>query len=459
MMSHCSLKYSIIRALVTLLLIITLLQPSLALKAADEGLKVTYVYSHECLACQQMSPIFNKAMDESPAPAQVTSLDINTREGTQFAKAHGIDSVPAVVINNDQPLLLEKYNNDLQAFDKALREELRKSSVPSPLKITRNVSKSPVAAGQVTADTGVFCRSSGPLKVSVSGGIPEGARVISGEPQWNGVLQPGETRHITYSARLPGGVKDMPPQIIAYDEGSGTVTMPGPAASVLNDELSAAAVLVAGLIAGVNPCLMAVMAFIAGTTLSATEKRIHIIIRIAAFCGGMMAIYLLIGIGLLELMKSVPALDSMLKGAVILALAALAAWSLIDAYRTEKGIESQAFRAIIHRMEPLYRRLSLPTSFAMGVVFGMVKMPCVGGIYIAILGSILDAGHLLESLMYLVLYNLGVIAPVLALGTLLVLGLSPKTVNEFRLKHRVKLKIFTGALLAIMAAGFASGAI
>jgi cytochrome c biogenesis protein CcdA len=58
--------------------------------------------------------------------------------------------------------------------------------------------------------------------------------------------------------------------------------------------LSAPTAFVAGLIAGINPCLLAVMAFIAGTTLSAAGRRLDILTRIAAFCGGLLTVYLLI---------------------------------------------------------------------------------------------------------------------------------------------------------------------
>ena len=186
--------------------------------------------------------------------------------------------------------------------------------------------------------------------------------------------------------------------------------------------LSAPAAFVAGLVAGFNPCLLAVMAFIGGTTLSAVGRRLDILLRVAAFCAGLMGIYLLIGIGLMGLIGQVPGLGEGLKFAIVATLGAIAAWSLVDAYHAKKGIESRSFKAVLGRLRPLYRRYGLPASFLIGAAFGLVKMPCIGGLYIVILGAVLQTGYSLESLAYLVVYNLGVIMPVLALGILLVLG-------------------------------------
>jgi cytochrome c biogenesis protein CcdA len=338
---------------------------------ATEPLQITFVYSKQCLSCEHARPAVEKAIADAPAPAKVSQLDINTREGAEYARAHGIVSIPAVVINCGPPLLFEDYNN-VESYDSALRERM------------------------------------------------------------------------------------------ACEAGTGRcveATSPGCTTENKMTELSIPAAFLAGLIAGINPCLLAVMAFIASTTLAATGKGTGIIARVVAFCGGLLAVYLLIGIGLMELMRLVPALDLALKGIIVLTLALMALWSFYDAWRVKKGVESHSFKAALGRFRQSYERFALPASFALGAAFGLVKMPCVGGLYIAILGTILQSERFAEGLVYLVVYNVGVIVPVLALGGLLAYGLSPASLNAFRLRHRIKLKLFTGLLLAAMAAGFALGVI
>jgi cytochrome c biogenesis protein CcdA len=367
---HTAMGYSML-LLTYLAIALFMLAPVAHAGNATEPLQITFVYSQQCLSCEHARPSIEKAIADAPAPAKVSRLDINTREGAEYARAHGIVSIPAVVINCGPPLLFEDYGN-VESYDNALRERMA-------------------------------CEA--------------------------GTRQCG----------------DMAPH--------------GCTAGKKMTELSVPAAFLAGLIAGINPCLLAVMAFIASTTLAATGSSTAIIARVISFCGGLLAVYLLIGIGLMELMRLVPALDLALKGIIVVTLALMAAWSLYDAWRTKKGVESQAFRTVLGRFRQSYERFALPASFAIGAAFGLVKMPCVGGLYIAILGTILQSERFTEGIVYLIIYNFGVVVPVLALGSLLAFGFGPEKLTAFRLRYRIKLKLFTGLLLAAMAAGFALGII
>jgi len=354
-----------------LVLAVALQPPDACAAVSDDRLQVTYVYSQQCLSCQQAWPAIKQAIDDSGPAINLSRLEIATREGAEYARAAGISSVPAVVVNCGPPLRLEDYDS-VESFDRALRE-------------------------RIACEAG-----SGPCH--------------------------GAARHHCTAEKKKA-------------------------------ELSASTAFAAGLVAGFNPCLLAVMAFIAGTTLSTAGRRIGILARILSFCAGLMTVYLLIGVGLMELVGRVPGMVTGLKAAVISILIVLALWSFVDAYRVKKGVESKSFRALLERFRESYRRFGVPASFVIGAAFGLVKMPCVGGLYIAILGTILQAGQIAEGILYLIIYNLGVIAPVLVLGALLTLGMSPGKVSRFRRRYRVELKAFNGVLLAAMAAGFAFGII
>ena len=443
-------------AVLVFLILATLQLPLAPTAAAPASIPVSYTYSPECLGCQHSWPVLKKALDEAPVPVQLSRHDITTREGAQYASQHGIASVPAVEVGNGPPLLLESYHNT-EEFGQALKAALAGAAMPAPVDVSRNASRG--AGGLVTVNTYVTCRAADPVNVSVAGGLPEGAALVSGEQRWSGVLQPGETASISYSAHLPRNTKALPPPAVSYTDARGWHAVQAPELLVHPGDMTGVGAFTAGLIAGFNPCVLAIMAFIAGTTLAAAAGRGAILARIVAFCGGLMAVYLLIGIGLLELVRSAPALADSLKAGIILLVAGLALWSFYDAYLAARGAESHSLQPILRRLKPVYQKYSLPASFLIGAAFGLVKMPCVGGMYIAILGSLLDAGTALEGFLCLVAYNLGIIVPVLALGVLITIGLSPAAVNAFRLRHRVGMKAFTGLLLAGMAAGMALGAI
>jgi cytochrome c biogenesis protein CcdA len=91
------------------------------------------------------------------------------------------------------------------------------------------------------------------------------------------------------------------------------------------------------------------------------------------------------------------------------------------------------------------RRLS--SYFLLGALFSLVRAPCVGGIYIAIIGMISSQGYASSGLFYLMIYNVGIALPVLLIGGIIALGMSPEQVDQFRQKHRVAIRLITGLTL------------
>lgn len=222
--------------------------------------------------------------------------------------------------------------------------------------------------------------------------------------------------------------------------------------------LSVAAVFLAGLLAGFNPCLLAVMLFVSSMAMSAKGRRIDMVFSLLAFCAGLLSIYLAMGVGLLRLIEKAPSIVAAMRAGIILVILGLAVYAFYDALKA-KAERPSLFRSIAGRYRPLYMKFKLAASFGLGTAFGLIKMPCVGGIYVAILGAILQPGEAWGSMPYLAAYNLGVVLPVMAIGALLALGLSPSRVEEFRRRHRVALKTLTGLILAAMAAGLTLNAI
>jgi hypothetical protein len=81
---------------------------------------------HDCLqpavlSCEHARPTVEKAVAEAPAGTKVSRYDISSSEGVEYARAHGILSIPAVIVNCSPPLLLEDYEN-VDTYGRALRE-------------------------------------------------------------------------------------------------------------------------------------------------------------------------------------------------------------------------------------------------------------------------------------------------------------------------------------------------
>ncbi|MBK7385996.1 MAG: sulfite exporter TauE/SafE family protein [Methanothrix sp.] len=88
--------------------------------------------------------------------------------------------------------------------------------------------------------------------------------------------------------------------------------------------------------------------------------------------------------------------------------------------------------------------------FLAGALFSLVKAPCVGGLYLAILDLISSKSYLVGAA-YLMFFNLGVVLPIIVVGGFLALGMSPDRVDSFRKDHRVGMRLFTGLMLLALA--------
>lgn len=435
------------------LLLIFMALPALPISpdsSADRPVQVIFIYSHGCTLCERAGPIVQKAAADSHA--DLVRYEFNSQEGMHYVRASGIDTVPAFVVNGDV-IRFEDYGGDTGRLDTLLRQRID-TAKKCPLQLTRNVSHSD---DRLIVTTCVMNRGHETVKARLNGGICEGARFISGDQSWSGEVLPGMERHIIYQMKVDRSVRMLPPQTLVYEDSRGTHDMLGPETPLaVYKRLSVAAAFLAGVVAGINPCLLAVMAFISTMTLSSEHKGRKLAIDVCSFCVGLLSMYFLIGIGFLRLMQGMPSLNGMIRLAIILLLSGFAIWSFYDAYTVDRNPDKRSvFKSLVSRIRPLYVKYGLAASFLLGGAFGVVKMPCVGGMYIAILGTIFDSGDLSSGIACLASYNAGIVLPVLAVGLLLTMGLSPERVNAFRYRHRAAMKAVTGVLLLAMAAGLA----
>jgi len=211
-------------------------------------------------------------------------------------------------------------------------------------------------------------------------------------------------------------------------------------------------VFAAGLLAGFNPCLLAMLAFLASAILASTGRRKDVLTMVIFFSLGTFAVYIIFGVGLFNVLqeKSTAAMFRFVLAAILLILGLM---QLEDARRLHSGGLS-LFRTDWTKkyVTSVVASRKLSYYFLLGALFSLVRAPCVGGVYIAIIGVISSQGYASSGLFYLMVYNLGLALPVLLLGGIIALGMSPAQVDLFREKHRVAIRLITGfALLALAA--------
>jgi cytochrome c biogenesis protein CcdA len=214
---------------------------------------------------------------------------------------------------------------------------------------------------------------------------------------------------------------------------------------------SIATVLLTGLAAGFNPCLLAVLAFLASAILANAGRRTDLLLMVVFFCLGIFTVYFLAGVGFFRILQD-NSIASKIRLGLSMLLLILGLLQIEDARRLHAG-KGSLFRTdwALGIIERAVARQKLGSYFLIGALISLVKAPCVGAVYIAIIGLISERGSMASGLVYLAAYNIGIVLPVLVLGALMAYGLSPDRVDLWRHDHRVGIRILTGVMLIALA--------
>jgi cytochrome c-type biogenesis protein len=210
------------------------------------------------------------------------------------------------------------------------------------------------------------------------------------------------------------------------------------------------AVLAAGLVAGFNPCLLGILVFLSASVLSSSGRRRELVLMVVFFSLGIFTMYFLFGLGMQRLLQT-EAVFATFRNVVVVFLVVMGMAHILDAVKLRSGGESlfrtdwalKYFRAGVDK-----GRLS--SYFLVGALFSLVKAPCVGAVYLAILDMI-SARSYVEGAVYLLFYNLGIILPIVILGGFMALGMSPEQVDAWRKDYRAGIRLFTGIMLLALA--------
>jgi cytochrome c-type biogenesis protein len=208
-------------------------------------------------------------------------------------------------------------------------------------------------------------------------------------------------------------------------------------------------VFAAGLLAGFNPCLLGILVFLAASVMSSSGRRRDLVMMIVSFSLGIFTMYFLFGLGMQHVLQAKTAADGF-RYVLTFFLVVLGLMHVEDARRLNKGGNS-LFRTdwVMKYVEAGVNGKKLSSYFLIGALFSLVKAPCVGAVYLAIL-DVISARSYAEGSVYLLFYNLGIVLPIILLGGLIALGMSPEQVDKFRKDYRAAIRLVTGlALLAL----------
>jgi len=222
-------------------------------------------------------------------------------------------------------------------------------------------------------------------------------------------------------------------------------------------------IILAGLVDGLNPCAFATLIFfVSYLTISGRQGRDVLLVG-AAFTAGVFLAYLVIGMGFYKVLDALGDTLTVLRdvvyaGTALLCLV-LAGVSLLDFFKARRGEIGDMSLNLPHALrkrinatirQGRHARAFVVSAFLIGVMISFLELACTGQMYLPIIIAVSSQPDLrTRAFLYLVLYNLLFILPLVVVFVMTYFGTTAKDLTQFL--HRNAAAVKLGMALVFMA--------
>ena len=218
--------------------------------------------------------------------------------------------------------------------------------------------------------------------------------------------------------------------------------------------ISITAVLGAAAVDAVNPCACAVLVLLLGTILVGRRKRGDVIKAGLAFTASTFISYLLMGLGLIYVIRIAGIQQYIYIGVSVLAIL-IGLGNVKESIWPGKWFGMEVPRSWRPRIQSITTRVtSIPGAFGIGFLVSVFLLPCTSGPYIVVIGMLSDASSRMLALGLLLLYNLVFILPFIFITLGVGFGLTTTArVERLRRQKLTKIHLATGLVMLIIGLG------
>lgn len=223
-------------------------------------------------------------------------------------------------------------------------------------------------------------------------------------------------------------------------------------------------VLGAGLVNGLNPCAFVTIVFFLSYLAFIGRKGREVLVVGAMFTFGVFSAYLLTGLGLNQLIEPLAGVQATLKlwvyGFTALLCLALAGISLHDYIKARQGKADEMklklslnLRRRVNRLirEGSQMRAFYAVAFLVGALISLIQLTCTSPIYIGILFFIHGGQDMqANAYLYLLLFNLAYIVPLVVLFLLAYFGTSSEQLGSFITRRTAAIKMLTLVVFLVL---------
>lgn len=227
-------------------------------------------------------------------------------------------------------------------------------------------------------------------------------------------------------------------------------------------DLKALPVIAAGLLDGVNPCAFTTLIFLVSALAVAGKSRRQVLLLGLVYSAAVFATYFLIGLGFLSAVRyaqSFLLVATIIRWILVGILAVFAALSLYDYVQLRRGETAKvllqlpsALKKQIHASIRTRARSAalVASALVLGFLVTVFELACTGQIYLPTIVYSVRSGGQSSGYVYLLLYNIGFIAPLLAVFGMSFAGLGLKSLTNFFQRSVAAVKLAMAALFVIL---------
>jgi len=228
-------------------------------------------------------------------------------------------------------------------------------------------------------------------------------------------------------------------------------------------DLAVLPVIAAGLLDGINPCAFTTLIFLVSALAVAGKSRRQVLVLGLFYSASVFVTYFLIGLGFLSAVRyaqSFVLVAHIIRWALVAALTVFAGLSFYDYLHLRRGNTAKvvlqlpsALKKQIHASIRFQARSAalVGSALALGFLVTLFELACTGQVYLPTIIYAVRTGKQLSSYAYLLLYNLGFIAPLLAVFALSFGGLGLKSLTAFFQKSVAAVKLAMAGLFVGLA--------
>ncbi len=202
---------------------------------------------------------------------------------------------------------------------------------------------------------------------------------------------------------------------------------------------------ISGLLIGITPCILLMLSAF-GTSIVLSEERKSFLTIAIGLISGMIIAYIIISIVVINAFLILEKVYSFFKYIFAGILIFIGIWQIIECRKEQSKIFGTP-QKVKTLLKDFMQKNSGFYAFLVGILFVLIKIPCFGTIYLALLENLYNNPLLY---VFIVVYLIGMVIPILLVLILLRLGIESSKINEYRLKYRTHLRILNGAVLIFL---------